>query len=251
MRSLPPVTPAMKPSKPFLFLLALAAVAGFVIIATPHAKPAHAQDSMPMSTTLTAAMIDYFALDVAYTRPSIAALVSCQAVPQCGASDSSAVRFLNADGRAVAEYDATPATTIEQVRRQHATTATGADEKRTSLRRYVKDSQGRIVMQGTDSIVTITRATSIAEGSKVTRVQRYSDVRYLVTDPTFQYPITGLVSLELSDVVGPAPRVAPPLIQHAAVSYDGTAYARIITSGALTHRVNLRARLLETTMPAR
>ena len=134
----------MKPSKPFLFVLAIVAVAGFVIVATPRAKPAHAQDAMPMSTKLTPAMIDYFALDVAYTRPSLAALVSCQAVPQCGASDSSAVRFLTADGREVTEYDATPATTIEQVRRQHTTTATGADEDRISLRRYVKDSQGQI-----------------------------------------------------------------------------------------------------------
>ncbi len=241
----------MTPSKPFLFVLALVAVAGFVIIATPQAKPVQAQDTMPMSTKLTPAMIDYFALDVAYERPSITALVSCQAVPQCGASDSSRVRFLNADRRAVAEYDATASTTIEQVRRQHTTTATGADEDRTSVRRYVTDVQGRIVMQGTDSIVTLTRATSAAEASRVTRVHRYGDVRYLITDPTYQYPITGLVSLELSDVVGPTPRVAPPLIQHAAVSYDGTAYARILTSSALTHRVNLRARLLETTMPAR
>ncbi len=241
----------MKPSKPFLFLLAIVAVAGFVIVATPPAKPVQAQDTMPMSTKLTPAMIDYFALDVAYERPSIATLVSCQAVAQCGASDSSRVRFLDADGRAVAAYVETPATTIEQVRRQRTATATGADEERTSVRRYVKDVQGRIVMQGTDSIVTVTHATSAADGSRVTRVRHYSDVRYLITDPTYQYPITGLVSLELSDVVGPTPRVTPPLIQHAAVSYDGTAYARIITSSALTHRVNLRARLLETTMPAR
>jgi hypothetical protein len=47
------------------------------------------------------------------------------------------------------------------------------------------------------------------------------------------------------------PQTPPPLLQHAAVSYDGTSYAHILTSGALTHRVNLRAKLLETTMPAR
>jgi hypothetical protein len=77
----------MKPSKPFLLVLAGIAVAAFVIVETPRAVPAQAQDSMPMSTKLTPAMIDYFALDVAFERPSIAALVSCKAVPACGASD--------------------------------------------------------------------------------------------------------------------------------------------------------------------
>ena len=241
----------MKPSKPFLFLLALVAVAGVVIVETPQARQVHAQDTMPLSTSLTPTMIDYFALDIAFERPSIAALVACKTVPQCGASDSSQVRFINADGRAVDTYDAASTTTIEQVRQQHLTTATGAGEDRRSVRRYVRDAQGRIVMQGTDSIVTRTPATTAAAASTVTRVHRYGDVRYLVTDPTFQYPITGLVSLELSDVAGLTPRAAPPLIQHAAVSYDGTAYAHIITSGALTHRVNLQKRLLETTLPAR
>lgn len=247
----PLVTPAMKPSTPFLFAVAVLAVAGLVIVETPLATPAHAQDSIPLSTRLTPAIIDYFALDVAYERPSIAALVSCKAAPQCGSSDSSQVRFINADGRAVAQNDATPSTTIEQVRRQHTTPADGTTENRTLIRRFVKDAQGRLVMQGTDSIVTMTRATAGTEATTVTRVHRYSDVRCLVNDPAFVYPITGLVSLELSSVVGRAPRAAAPLLQHAAVSYDGTSYAHIITSGALTHRVNLRARLLETTMPAR
>lgn len=242
----------MKPSKPFLFLLALVAVAGFVIVETPQARPVQALDAMPMSTRLTPAMMDYFALDVAYQRPSIAVLMACRAVPQCGASDSSRVRFVAADGSAVDQYvDASPASTIEHVRRQHTTTAAGTVEDRRSIRRFATDTQGRIVMQGSDSIVTRTPAIGIAKGSTVTRVHRYSDVRYLVSDPTFQYPITGLVSLELSDVPEPAPRMVPPLIQHAAVNYDGTAYAHILTSGALTHRVNLRSRLLETTMPAR
>ena len=241
----------MKPSKPFLLLLAATGVAGFVIVETPRAKPAQALDAMPLSTKLTPAMIDFFALDVAFERPSLAALVACRQVPQCASSDSSELRFVTADGNAVAAYDATPATTIEQVRRQHTTTAVGAAEDRTAIRRFVKDEQGRIVMHGSDSIVTRTPATAAAPASTVTRVHRYSDVRYLVADPTFQYPLTGLVSLELSDVVGHVPQTPPPLLQHAAVSYDGTSYAHILTSGALTHRVNLRAKLLETTMPAR
>ncbi len=241
----------MTPSKPFLLLLAAVAVAGVVIVETPGAKPAQAQDAMPMSTKLTPAMLDYFALDVAYDRPSLASLLSCKAIPECGASDSVQMRFVGADGHTVDEYDGSPATTIEQVRRQHATTAAGTAEERTAIRRFVKDVQGRIVMQGSDSIVTRTRELPGVPASTVTRVHRYSDVRYLVTDPTFQYPITGIVALELSEVTGPAPRVAPALVQHAAVSYDGTAYAHIITSGALTHRVNLSARLLETTLPAR
>ncbi|MBC7841377.1 MAG: hypothetical protein H7099_03665 [Gemmatimonadaceae bacterium] len=241
----------MKPSKPFLFLLAVVAVAAFVVVETPRAVSAQAQDSMPMTTRLTPAMIDYFALDVAYDRPSMTALVACAAVPACGSSDSSQVRFLDADGRVAAKYDATPTMTIEQVRRQHSVQAPGVTDDRTSMRRFSTDAQGRIVMQGSDSIVTRTVATSGTPATIVTRVRRYSDVRYLVNDVTHIWPITGLVTLELSRVIGSAPRTPVPLLGHAAVSYDGTPYAHILTSGALTHRVNLRARSLETTMPDR
>ena len=241
----------MKPSKPFLLLLAGTAVAGFVIVETPRAVPAQAQDTMPMSTKLTPPMIDYFALDVAFERPSIAALVACEATPACGASDSSRVRFLNAEGRSVADYSASPSTTIEQVRSLQTTPSTGVTEDRTLVRRVSTDAQGRLVLQGSDSIVKRTRASAGTAASVVTRVHRYSDVRYLVNDLTYIWPITGLVTLELSDVVGSASIASTPLTGHAAVSYDGTPYAHILTSGALTHRVNLRARLLETTMPAR
>ena len=241
----------MKPSKPFLFVLTVVAVAGFVIVETPRAVSAQAQDSLPMATRLTPAMIDYFALDVAYDRPSIAALTGCAALPACGSSDSSRVRFLDAEGRVTARYSATPTTTIEQVRRQHAVPADGVTEDRTAVRRFTTDAQGRIVMQGSDSIVKRTGATSGTAASVVTRVHRYSDVRYLVNDLTYIWPITGLVTLELSEATGVAPRTRVPLLGHAAVSYDGTPYAHILTSGALSHRVNLRARLLETTMPAR
>jgi hypothetical protein len=241
----------MKPSKPFLFVLAIVTVAGFTIVETPRARTAHAQDTMPLSTKLTPAMIDYFALDVAFQRPSIATLVACEALPACGASDSSQVRFVDASGQTVAEYDGTPTTTIEQVRRQQTAALDGSVEQRTLVRRFIKDAQGRIVMQGTDSIVKITRANAGTDVSTLTRVHRYSDVRYLLNDPTLLWPITGLVTLELSNVIGPAPRAPAALAGHGAVSFDGTQYAHILTSGALTHRVNLQARLLETTMPAR
>lgn len=241
----------MKPSKPFLFVLALVAVAGVVTLETPRAKPVAAHDSMPLSTRLTPAMIDYFALEVAFQRPSIAALVACEAAPTCGASDSLQVRFLDAAGQTVAEYGATPATTIEQVRRLNSAPADGVTEHRMMVRRFIKDEQGRIVMQGRDSIVKITRPGAGAVSTTLTRVHRYSDVRYLVNDPTYVWPLTGLVMLELSNVVGPAPRTPAPLAGHAAVSFDGTSYAHVLTTGALTHRVNLRARLLETTMPDR
>jgi hypothetical protein len=241
----------MKPSKPFLLALAIVTVAGFTIIETPRARTASAQDTMPLSTKLTPAMIDYFALDVAFQRPSITTLVACEAVPACGASDSSQVRFVDASGRTVAEYDGTPATTIEQARRMHTAGPDGSDEQRTSVRRYIKDAQGRIVMQGTDSIVKVTRATASTEASTLTRVHRYSDVRYLLNDPTLLWPITGLVTLELSNVTGPPPRTPTPLLGHGAVSFDGSPYAHILTSGALTHRVNLQSKLLETTMPVR
>lgn len=241
----------MKPSKPFLLVLIGIAIAGFVIVETPRAVPAQAQDSLPMSTRLTPAMIDYFALDVAFERPSISALVSCKSVPACGSSDSSQVRFLNTEGRAVADYSASPSTTIERVRRLHTTPSDGVTEDRTLVRRVSTDAQGRIVLQGSDSIVKHTRATAGAAESIVTRVHRYSDVRYLVNDLTYIWPITGLVTLELSDVEGTATRASALLTGHAAVSYDGTPYAHILTSGALTHRVNLRTRVFETTMPAR
>ena len=205
---------------------------------------------MPLSTKLTPAMIDYFALDVAFQRPSINALVTCEGVPVCGASDSSQVRFLDANGQRVANYDGSPEMTIEQ-RRHQLTVADGSVEQRTLVRRYNKDALGRIVMQGSDSIVKITRASVGIDASTLTRVHRYSDVRYLLNDPTLQWPITGLVTLELSNAVGAARRSPAPLLGHGAVSFNGTSFAHILTSGALTHRVNLQAKLLETTMPAR
>ena len=241
----------MKFSKPFLVVLALVAVAGVVILETPRAKLVAAQNSMPLSTKLTPAMIDYFALDVAFQRPSIAALVACESVPACGATDSVQVRFLNAAGQTVPEYDATPATTIEEVRRVHTAPADGVTEHRTQVRRFIKDAQGRIVMQGRDSIVRVTREVAGSAATTLTRVHRYSDVRYLLNDPAIVWPLTGLVMLELSNVVGPAPRSPTPLVGHGAVSFDGTSYAHVLTAGALTHRVNLRAKLLETTMPDR
>jgi hypothetical protein len=65
------------------------------------------------------------------------------------------------------------------------------------------------------------------------------------------WPITGLTVLELSNVIGAAPRVpATPLI-HAAVSFDGSHFAHIITTNGMSHRANLSAKMLETAVPER
>ncbi|MDZ7631962.1 MAG: hypothetical protein U5K74_11630 [Gemmatimonadaceae bacterium] len=242
----------MTPSKPFLSALALVAVAAIVILAaTPHAAPVAAQEGIPLSTRLTPEMIDFFGLEVAYERPSIAALVSCEASPACGATDSSTVRFLDASGRVVPDYDAQPSTIIEQVRRVRTSVSDSVSEQRTLLRRFSTDEQGRIVMQGRDSIVRTTRAAAGMPASLLTRVRRYSDVRYLVNDPRFLWPLTGLVVLELSQAIGPTALVPSPVASHAAVSFDGTAAARVLTTGALMHRADLQAKRLETTMPER
>jgi hypothetical protein len=87
--------------------------------------------------------------------------------------------------------------------------------------------------------------------STLTRVRRYADVRYLVNDPRFPWPLTGVVVLELSNVIGPRPAMPMRTAVHAAVNFDGTPVAHIITTGALTHRANLRAMLLDTTIPDR
>jgi hypothetical protein len=241
----------MTPSKPFLFALAGVAVAAVVIIDTPRARPAAAQESLPLATGLTSEMIDYFGLEVAFERPSITALVACEAAAACGASDSSRVRFLDATGRVVPDYDGAPTTVIEQTRREQRTTPTGAAEQRTLVRRFSKDDQGRVVMYGRDSIVKRTPAAGAAPAEQLVRIRRYSDVRYLVNDPTLPWPLTGLVVLELSHVVGtPAAALAAPA-GHAAVSFDGSAIAQILTTGAISHKVNLQARRLETTLPER
>ncbi|MCC7053202.1 MAG: hypothetical protein IT355_08020 [Gemmatimonadaceae bacterium] len=248
----------MKPSKPFVRVLALTAVGAAVVLLTPQAPraaAAHAaatQDGMPLSTKLTPEMIDYFGLGVAFERPSVAALVACHDTPACGASDSSTVRFTDASGAEVRVYDGMPASTIEQVRRVQASPADGVTETRILVRHFSKDAQGRLVMSGTDSIVKVAAAgAGRAAASTVTRVNRYTDVRYLVNDPRFPWPITGLVVLELSDVAGMTQRPAVHTASHAAVSFDGTAVAQVLTTGALSHRANLQDKRLETVVPDR
>lgn len=242
----------MKPTKSFVYTLAIVAVAGAAVILTaPSAEAAPTQQTIPLSTRLTPVMIDYFGLDVAFERPSIAALVACGAQPACATSDSLTVRFRGASGQVLPAYDDAPTTTIEQVRRRTSTPGDGLTETRTMVREFATDDQGRVVMQGRDSIVTVDAGAAGRTPSTVIRLRRYADVRYLMNDPAFVYPITGLVLLELSHRAGSAPATPARLTGHAAVSFDGTAYAQILTAGALTHRANLQARVLETTMPER
>ena len=242
----------MKPSKPFVISLAFVIATGAaVLLGAPRARVAEARDSLPLTTKLTPAIIDYFAIDVAYERPSIAALVTCAAQPACAATDSARVRFVDASGTVVPAYDGKPTTTIQQVRRLHSSDTVGVTETRTLVRRWLKDEQGHVVMNGTDSIVRVDAGAVGREPSTLTRVHRYSDVRYVVNDVKLMWPITGLVVLELSNAVGAARHPAVALASHAAVSFDGSSYAHILTTNGLMHRVNLRARLLETTMPER
>jgi hypothetical protein len=242
----------MKPTKPFLYTVAaLIAIGGAVILPTRTARVAAAQESMPLSTKLTAAMIDYFALSDAYAHPTVASLTQCSVTPACGASDTSTVRFLDVSGNVVTTYDAAPSSVIEQVRRLETTLAAGVTETRSLVRRYTTDAQGRLVMNGTDSIVKIDRGAADRESSMLTRVHRYTDVRYLVKVAAFVYPMTGLVVLELSNVTGPLPHAQLRTASHAAVSFDGTGYAHVLTTNGLSHRVNLQAKLLETMMPDR
>jgi hypothetical protein len=242
----------MTPSKPFLFCLAIAAAGAVTVLITPASRVAAAEQSLPLSTHLTPEMIDFFGLRVAYDRPSIAELVACGATSACGASDSSRIRFLDASGAVIPTYDRKAGTIIERVRREQTAPLAGVTEARTTLRAFTTDAQGRVVMNGTDSIVRVTRGDT---PSTLVRVNHYSDVRYLVTDPRFPWPLTGLVVLELSNALGAdahtASHTASHTAVHAAATFDGTPFARIITTGALTHRANLQAQLFETTLPDR
>ncbi len=251
-RMVTPSPNAMKPTKPFLVTLSALAVAGAAVVLTaPAASTAAAADSLPLSTALTPVMIDYFGLGEAFVRPSIAALLQCHAKPACGSSDSSQVRFVDASGELLAVYDGAPTSVIESVRRQQATLSARITESRTLVRRYAKDAQGRVVMNGADSIVKIDSGAADRVPSTLTRVHRYNDVRYLANNLDFVWPMTGLVVLELSHAVGAEQRAPLRLAAHGAVSFDGTRYAQILTTGGLTHRVDLSAKRLETTMPDR
>ena len=77
-------------------------------------------------------------------------------------------------------------------------------------------------------------------------------IDYFGLDVAFDRPsMAALVMLESSYTGG---SMSQPLVRptsYAAVSFDGTASAHIITSGSLTHRADLAAKLLETTMPDR
>ncbi len=242
----------MKPSKPFLVLLMVAAVAGAsAAVAAPHAQAATPRDSMPLSTKLTPAIIDYFGLQPAFEPPNMPALVACAAASACGASDSVRVRFVDASGQVLTAYDGAPTTAIERVTTGTATPTDGVTVYRHTVRRFVQEDGAKVLMTGTDSIVTSDTGAPGRAPSTVVRMHRYAAMRYLVNDPRFPWPLTGLVTLELSETPGASPRRLRPPSAHAAVSFDGTPTASIVTSGALTHRVHLRARVLETTLPDR
>jgi hypothetical protein len=243
----------MKPSKPFLFCLALVGVCGAtVLLNAPAAQAATTEQGMPLSAQLTPAMVDFFGLQAAYDRPSMQALAACHAQPECGDSDSSRVRFFDASGAAADRWDGAVGSVIERVRTVPGSADDRVREWRREVRRYTTDEQGRIVMQGSDSIVRVTVADSGREPTRITRVNRYTNVRYLVTDPRYVWPLTGLVVLELSNEIGKgALGPATPTAGHAAVSFDGTAQAHIITTGALTHTADLQGKRLETVIPDR
>jgi hypothetical protein len=163
----------MKPSKPFLIIVAaLVALGTTIALSTGTAAAAAAQSAMPLSTALTPGMIDYFGVRDVYTRPSIATLVQCAATRACGSADSS-------------------------------------------------------------------------------RVHHCTEVRFLENDPRYVWPLTDLVVMELSNATGEAPQRALRTEQHAAVSFDGTRYAHVLTTDALVHRVDLQVKRLEATMPDR
>ncbi len=243
----------MKPSKPFLFCLALVGVAGAtVFLNAPSAYAATTEQGMPLSATLTPAMIDFFGLQAAYDRPMMRALVACHGTPACGDSDSSRVRILDASGAVVGQYDGKPGSMIETVRVVTGDSAGRVPEWRREVRQFATDEQGRIVMNGSDSIVRLDTGAEGRAPTRITRVNRYTNVRYLVTDPKFIWPLTGLVVLELSNEIGEAAKgPAGRPTGHAAVSFDGTASAHIITTGALTHTADLAAKRLETVIPDR
>lgn len=243
----------MKPSKPFLFCLALVAVSGGSVLSNaPTAQAATTAQGMPQSTKLTPEMIDYFGLQVAYEHPTIQALVACHAQPACGASDSSRVRILDASGAVAHRWDGTPGSVIEQVRQVESAAANGVMETRRTVRRFATDEQGRLVMNGTDSTVRADAGAATRSATRLTRVHRYTDVRYLLTDPRFIWPLTGLVVLELSNEIGDRSQgQATATVGHAAVSFDGTSQAHIITTGALLHTADLATKRLETVIPDR
>ncbi len=241
----------MPPTKPFLLTLAAVAIAAAGIVATPRPREAAAQEGIPLSTKLTPAMIDFFGLAAAYERPSMADLAACKVTPACGSSDSSQVHFADSSGGTVPVYDGKPGSVIETIRHTRATLADGATESRAFTRQYALDDRGHVVMNGLDSIVKIDRGAAGREPTTLVRVHRYADVRYLVNDPRFLWPLTGIVVLELTNMVGKAQQRPVRTATHAAVSFDGTAFAHVLTTGALTHRVNLQAKLLETSIPDR
>jgi hypothetical protein len=237
----------MKPTKPFLVTLALVAIGALVALPNLAAREAAAQEGLPLSTKLTPAMIEYFGLADAYARPSVAALVQCRATTACGSSDSTQVRFLDDTGQPVASYDGKPTTTIEQNRRSTTISTGNSRETRTQVRRYQTDERGRLVMNGVDSVLKVDGGTA----ATTTRVQQFHDVRYLENDPRFVWPITGLVTMEITTSIAQPQRPTTRASNHAAISFDGTHFAHVLTDGALTHRVNLKDRLLETTVPDR
>lgn len=242
----------MKPTKPFLLSLAALLVVGVTLASTkPAAHAATVDDAFPLSTALTPAMIDFFAVTDALVRPSFSSLVACTASPACSASDTARVRVLDASGAVLAAYDAKSTTTIEQVRHQAVTLPGGAEQTRVMVRRYTRDDRDRLVMQGSDTIVTKDAGTSTREPSTLTRVHHYSEVRFLLTDPRHLWPITGLVVLETPIPTATAARTPLQFEAHGAVSFNGTEYAQVLSNDGLTHRINLRTKRLDTSIPDR
>lgn len=237
----------MQPSKPFLFVLALSAVGAAIVATTPAPKPAAAQDAMPLSTRLTPEMSDYFGLGIAYERPSMTAMLACASTPACAHNDSTQLRFLDASGAPADVYDGQPGSIIEQVRQLASAPKPGVTERRTQMRRYTTDEHARVVMSGTDSITRVDAGGATHPGTTLTRVHRYTNVQYLVNDPRFQFPLTGLVVTELT-LKGADGKGAHDI---EAMNFDGTNFAHVLTAGALTHRVDLKAKMLETVIPDR
>jgi hypothetical protein len=238
----------MQPTKSFLSALAIVGLLGVVAISLGSARSAAAAeaDAYPLSTKLTAEMQDYFALRIAYQRPDLDALLQCSRTPACSRSDTASLRFVTAGGAVVPTYDSAPSTVIEHLRRVRNAPSRGVTESRTEIRRFVRDREGRMVMNGSDSVVTVTVSLTGTDTATAVRVHRYTHVSYLVTDPTFKWPITGLVVLDQSEKGAPT-----PLTTYATVSFDGTPYATVLTTHSLMHRVNLQTEQLETAIPDR
>jgi hypothetical protein len=241
----------MSPVKPALLtLVGLAAIAalGFVGVPALSARSAAAQGELPLTAKLSDEMIGYFGLQAGYDRPSIAALQQCAAQPACGASDSASIRFLDSTGVAMAAFNASATRTIERVTHARTTRTDGRVTQVMRVRRYSQDAQGRLTMTGVDSLVQRTTAGGRATPGTLARIHRYEGVRYLPNDTTYVWPITGLVVMEegmSNDDMLPRTRY------NAAVSFDGSPTATILTSGGLTHRADLKRRVLETVLPER